>query len=128
MTLEIKKKILTEYLKMKVFDEDWHGVSDAANDLREIYIAIKLQNNVTPIVKSEGLTSPIARKVAEEFTPPIVPKDTETKMVGLAEGLGRPDLAPKFNPEATDKVLKVMDMLRRGDEELANIIFPDGAL
>lgn len=28
--------ILIDYLRMKVTLEDWHGVSDAANDLREL--------------------------------------------------------------------------------------------
>lgn len=31
---EQKKKIYIEYLLLKVQEEDWHGVSDAANDLR----------------------------------------------------------------------------------------------
>lgn len=31
-----RHKILIEYLKVKVEERDWHGVSDAANDLREI--------------------------------------------------------------------------------------------
>lgn len=30
------RQILIEYLKMKARREDWHGVSDAANDLREL--------------------------------------------------------------------------------------------
>lgn len=29
-------EILIDYLLMKAQHEDWHGVSDAANDLREI--------------------------------------------------------------------------------------------
>lgn len=29
-----KRDILIEYLKVKVSECDWHGVSDAANDLR----------------------------------------------------------------------------------------------
>ena len=29
-----KKKHLVKYLLMKVVEEDWHGVSDAANDIR----------------------------------------------------------------------------------------------
>lgn len=28
------------YLKMKVEEQDWHGVSDAANDLRELDAAL----------------------------------------------------------------------------------------
>lgn len=30
----IQRQTLVEYLRMKVDTEDWHGVSDAANDLR----------------------------------------------------------------------------------------------
>jgi len=31
-----RRKKLIEYMWMKVEMEDWHGVSDAANDLREL--------------------------------------------------------------------------------------------
>ena len=30
------REILIQYMLMKVRQEDWHGVSDAANDLREM--------------------------------------------------------------------------------------------
>ena len=30
------REILIDYLLMKARQEDWHGVSDAANDLREM--------------------------------------------------------------------------------------------
>ena len=33
---EIQKQILLEYLQVMVALEDWHGVSDVANDLREL--------------------------------------------------------------------------------------------
>lgn len=36
MTYEEHRRTLIEYLKAKVDREDWHGVSDAANDLREL--------------------------------------------------------------------------------------------
>ncbi len=36
MTYEEHHHILVEYLKSKVALGDWHGVSDAANDLREL--------------------------------------------------------------------------------------------
>jgi hypothetical protein len=35
-TLHSFKNRLVEYLKLKVEQEDWHGVSDAANDIREV--------------------------------------------------------------------------------------------
>lgn len=34
MTYEDHHRTLVEYLKAKVDQADWHGVSDAANDLR----------------------------------------------------------------------------------------------
>lgn len=34
------RKILIEYMKVKMELEDWHGVSDAANDLRELDASI----------------------------------------------------------------------------------------
>ena len=34
MNLQEKRKSLVQYLQMKTHEEDWHGVSDAANDLR----------------------------------------------------------------------------------------------
>jgi len=40
MTSDLKKQILIQYLKYKVEEEDWHGVSDAANDLRELEIQL----------------------------------------------------------------------------------------
>ncbi len=33
---EIQKQILLEYLQVMIAIEDWHGVSDLANDLREL--------------------------------------------------------------------------------------------
>jgi len=34
--LEEAKRIMVEYLKLKVKQEDWHGCADAAMDIREI--------------------------------------------------------------------------------------------
>ncbi len=36
MTFEEKHHAMVQYLLMKVDEQDWHGVSDAANDLREL--------------------------------------------------------------------------------------------
>lgn len=36
MTYREHREILVAYLRVKVEVEDWHGVSDAANDLREL--------------------------------------------------------------------------------------------
>ena len=34
--LALQGQVLIEYLKVMVARHDWHGVSDAANDLREL--------------------------------------------------------------------------------------------
>ncbi len=39
--LQTHKQTLIEYLLMKVKQQDWHGVSDAANDIRELDAQIK---------------------------------------------------------------------------------------
>lgn len=44
--------ILVSYLLMKVEHEDWHGVSDAANDLREFEAKYK-NKYVTRFTESE---------------------------------------------------------------------------
>ena len=36
MTPAEQRKIYVDYLLMKVQQSDWHGVSDAANDIREL--------------------------------------------------------------------------------------------
>lgn len=42
----VQKQIMLEYLQVMVALEDWHGVSDVANDLRE------LETKNTPDYKS----------------------------------------------------------------------------
>lgn len=51
------RDILLLYLKMKVEQEDWHAVSDAANDLREhdarnerVEVTIRNSQELEPIV------------------------------------------------------------------------------
>lgn len=43
MTPKERKAVYLEYLKMKIAEEDWHGVADCAMDLREIEVEISLQ-------------------------------------------------------------------------------------
>lgn len=38
MTPQERKAIYLEYLKMKIAEQDWHGVADCAMDLREIEV------------------------------------------------------------------------------------------
>lgn len=42
--IETQKAILIEYLKIKVAMEDWHGVADAAMDIRELDASRKSTN------------------------------------------------------------------------------------
>ena len=44
------KQVMIEYLKLKVLQEDWHGVADASMDLCEIE------------AKEEGIQEAIQRK------------------------------------------------------------------
>jgi hypothetical protein len=37
-----QRETLIEYLELKVETEDWHGVADAAMDLRELDIRLKV--------------------------------------------------------------------------------------
>ena len=34
--LQLKRVLLVDYLKLKLEDEDWHGVEDAGSDLRDL--------------------------------------------------------------------------------------------
>jgi len=36
LELNKRKKVMIVYLQLKTSQQDWHGVSDAANDLRDI--------------------------------------------------------------------------------------------
>lgn len=35
-SFDIQKKLMKEYLQVVIAQEDWHGVSDIANDIREL--------------------------------------------------------------------------------------------
>lgn len=52
MNLTEYKKVLIEYAKMKLDDEDFHAVADAAMDLREIDIRIKHFNELNDVKSS----------------------------------------------------------------------------
>ena len=45
---EIQKQILLEYLQVMIAIEDWHGVSDAANDLRVLEAEYRGENKWAP--------------------------------------------------------------------------------
>ncbi len=43
-SLEVKRKQLHDYITMKLEEQDYHAVADAAMDLREISCAINIYN------------------------------------------------------------------------------------
>jgi len=60
MTYEEQRTLLIDYLKMKVETADWHGVSDAANDLRVLEAA-------PPIVNSPDRNQAAFDRIAERM-------------------------------------------------------------
>jgi len=51
MTYQQHREALIHYLKVKVEQADWHGVSDAANDLRVLAASPRTrlpENNIGP--------------------------------------------------------------------------------
>lgn len=40
--IEFRKKTLLEYMKMKMNEQDWHGVADSAMDMRELETELKM--------------------------------------------------------------------------------------
>lgn len=52
LTLEERKDLMITYMKLKMEEFDWHGVADAAMDLRELEVEIRLKgekNDIIPI-------------------------------------------------------------------------------
>lgn len=48
MTLTERRAAMILYLKLKVEEGDWHGVADAAMDLREIEVLVKQDQDKRP--------------------------------------------------------------------------------
>lgn len=42
MSPEVRKRVMIEYMRLKIEEQDWHAVCDSANDLREIEVEIRL--------------------------------------------------------------------------------------
>ena len=60
------REILIQYMLMKVRQEDWHGVSDAANDLREMDAKGKEMSRLIPSYIEQGLRiEQLERELAE---------------------------------------------------------------
>lgn len=52
---KVQKEILLDYLQVMIAIEDWHGVSDVANDLREL--EAKQDNNYKSKQNDQKTTS-----------------------------------------------------------------------
>lgn len=64
MTYEEHRRTLIEYLKAKTEVADWHGVSDAANDLRVLEAAPPV--GMSPEERSRAAFDRIAERMAYE--------------------------------------------------------------
>lgn len=97
-----KKRILVDYLRMKTEDGDWHAVSDAANDLREV--EIHLQHSLPP-------------KSLETPPEPIksIPKEPEEEL----------ETPPPTEVEIKHHVDRVRSLLSMGDDALVDALFPE---
>lgn len=49
MNAKTRKQFMVEYLKLKVEEQDWHGVADAAMDLREIEVELQFTKELEPV-------------------------------------------------------------------------------
>lgn len=56
MTITERKNSLVQYMQVKIAEEDWHGVSDAANDLRELEVEERLLEKAPLIACAIGRT------------------------------------------------------------------------
>lgn len=54
MTIPERKRIYKEYILLKMFEGDFHGVADAANDLRELEVEEKIRGELAPGFTSSG--------------------------------------------------------------------------
>jgi len=53
-TLKDRRALLINYLKMKIEESDWHGVADAAMDLRELEVRISLASDPILLPVQQG--------------------------------------------------------------------------
>lgn len=100
MSPQEKRRILVEYLKMKTDDYDWHAVSDAANDLREVEVALRME--------------PPTQSLETSY------KSKESKIEPIGDAL------PK-EVEIPHQVNEVDKLLKLDDASLVDRLFPDYA-
>ena len=53
--LEQQIGVLVDYIRLKIEQADWHGISDAANDIRVIEAQIKVLESIEKFDKIEEL-------------------------------------------------------------------------
>jgi hypothetical protein len=53
MGLRAEREILIAYLKMKVEIEDWHGIADAAMDIREVDAKISVLRDIHSLLEKD---------------------------------------------------------------------------
>lgn len=56
---------MKDYLRLKLFHGDWHGVSDAANDIREMEAKMELAKEVEDYRKAVGDAHDNEQKIAK---------------------------------------------------------------
>lgn len=65
MTEDRQKQILIDYLNLKVLQEDWRSVEDAARDLRDFRVQVKDGSNLMPPKMDRVDVPPAAIPIAE---------------------------------------------------------------
>ena len=55
--LEQRRDTMIAYARMKLSQGDWHGLSDASNDLREIEIEIAVRKELLISANTDALTT-----------------------------------------------------------------------
>jgi hypothetical protein len=96
--IEIKKgedqaeEIMIDYLLLKVQQKDWHGVSDSANDLREMNA--RKESNTIPAKDVASKMMEILNNVVNEY-----PEEDREKLKGAIFG----QFSMKIFEEAKEK-------------------------
>lgn len=105
MKLQDKKQVLINYLLMKTDDQDWHAVSDAANDLREIEVGLKYQDKGRAVETTPKSTASKTTPIVKESAPLVETHPTEI--------------------EIPHQVNEVANLLKLDDYSLVERLFPD---
>ena len=90
--LDAAEEIMIDYLLFKVQQKDWHGVSDAANDLREM--TARKESNTIPAKDVASKMMEILNNVVNEY-----PEEDREKLKGAIFG----QFSMKIFEEAKEK-------------------------